>query len=149
MFAALKPGEVQNLRSTLNTNEASLTLNWDQPNNVITAGDVTAYDIRFEASGIAGGNSCYSMMTVNEPARSILLTRESGLKPLTNYTLEVRARNFHCKGEWKCISQYIGMYSSYYESEINVHEHHLYHTLDRPGIKAPKWQANSKGGLED
>jgi len=147
MFAALKPGNVQDLRSTLNPNEASLTLNWDLPNNVISAGEVTAYDIRFKVSG--GGNSYYSVMTVNAPARSIHLSRESGLNPLTKYTLEVRARNFHCKGEWKCISQYIGMYSSYYESEINVHEHHLYHTLDRPGIKAPKWQANSKGGLED
>jgi len=48
IFVALKPGEVQNLRSTLNTSEASLILNWDQPNNVITAGDVTAYDIRLK-----------------------------------------------------------------------------------------------------
>ena len=109
LFAALKPGEVQNLRSTLNTNEASLTLNWDQPNNVITAGDVTAYDIRFIISGNGGGNNYYSIMTVNAPARSIHLTRESGLKPLTKYSFEVRARNFHCQGEWSCISTYIGM----------------------------------------
>ena len=107
MFAALKPGNVQDLRSTLNPNEASLTLNWDLPNNVISAGEVTAYDIRFKVSG--GGNNYYSVMTVNAPARSIHLSRESGLNPLTKYTLEVRARNFHCQGEWNCISEYIGM----------------------------------------
>ena len=113
LFAALKPGEVQNLRSTLNPIEASLTLNWDQPINTTTAGDVTAYDIRFIISGNGGGNNYYSIMTVNAPARSIHLTRESGLKPLTKYTIEVRARNFHCQGEWSCISEYIGTYSSY------------------------------------
>jgi len=110
LFAALKPGEVQNLRSTLNPIEASLTLNWDQPINTTTAGDVTAYDIRFK---MYGGNNYYSVMAVNAPARSIHLTRESGLKPLTKYTIEVRARNFHCQGEWSYISEYIGMYSSY------------------------------------
>ena len=116
MFAALKPGNVQNLRSTLNPTEASLTLNWDLPNNVISAGEVTAYDIRFEVS--EGGNNYYSVMTVNAPARSIHLNRESGLKPLTKYTLEVRARNFHCQGEWNCISEYIGMCMYVQETEI-------------------------------
>ena len=124
MFAALKPGKVQNLRSTLTPHEASLTLNWDQPNNISTAGDVTAYDIRFKESGGGGGNSYYSIMTVNVPARSIRLTRESGLKPLTKYAFEVRARNFHCQGEWSCISDYIGtytmgMYSSYCENKYS------------------------------
>jgi len=112
LFAAVEPGEVQNLRANLNPTEASLTLNWDLPNNVITARDVTAYDIRFKASG--GGNNYFSVMTVNAPARSIHLTRESGLNPHAKYMLEVRARNFHCQGEWSCISEYIGMcmYSS-------------------------------------
>ena len=92
------------LRSTENPTEASLTLNWDQPNNVITDGDVTAYNIHFKASG--GRNDYRSVMTVNAPARSIHLTRESGLK---KYTVEVRARNFHCQGEWSCISEYMCM----------------------------------------
>ena len=93
----------------MNPTEAFLTLNWDLPTNVTNAGDVTAYDIRFKASGGEGGNGYYSVMTMNAPARSIHLTRESGLKPFTKYTFEVRARNCHYRGNWSCISQYVGM----------------------------------------
>jgi len=104
LFAAVEPGEVQNLRANLNPTEASLTLNWDLPNNVTTAGDVTTYDVHFKVDGGEGRGS-YS---VNAPATSIHLTRQSGLKPLTKYVFEVRAHNIHHNGRWNSISKYIG-----------------------------------------
>ena len=48
-------------------------------------------------------------MTVKAPERNILLTRESGLKPLKIYKFEVRARNAGYEGNWSEISEYIGM----------------------------------------
>ena len=110
--AALVPGQVQNLRSTLHTNIPSLTLHWDKPSNVKTAEEVTAYDIRFRPAGswwIQG----YHKRTVDSPATSVLLTRENGLNPLTMYEFEVRARNDHCEGEWSKVSIYIGTFIVY------------------------------------
>ena len=50
-------------------------------------------------------------MTVDSQATSVLLTRENGLNPLTTYDFQVRARNAdHNKGEWRKVSEYIGMY---------------------------------------
>ena len=110
--AALVPGQVQKLRSTLHTNIPSLTLNWDKPSNVKTAEEVTTYDIRFRPAGswwIQG----YRKRTVNSPATSVHLTRENGLNPLTKYEFEVRARNDHCEGEWSKVSIYIGTFIVY------------------------------------
>lgn len=108
MFAALKPGEVQNLRSTPNPTEASVTLNWDQPTNVTIDGDVSTYDVRFKVDGGVSRDN-YAVKTVKVPARSIHLTRQSGLKPFTSYIFEVRACNTHHNGRWSSISTYIGM----------------------------------------
>ena len=52
----------------------------------------------------------YCEVTVQAPATSVLLTRKSGLKPLTNYVFEVRAWNYRHKGEWSTMSKYIGMF---------------------------------------
>ena len=41
------PGPVQNLRQTLDTNQPSLTLNWDKPKNSNFSGEVTVYDVYF------------------------------------------------------------------------------------------------------
>jgi len=107
---ALVPGQVQNLRSTLNPKIPSLTLNWDKPSNVKTAEEVTAYDIRFRPAA-SWWRKGYYKMTVDSPATSVLITRENGLNPLTTYDFEVRARNagLH-EGEWSKVSKYIGMY---------------------------------------
>ena len=110
--AALVPGQVQNLRSTLESDILSLTLNWDKPSNVKTAEEVTAYDIHFRPAGrwwIQG----YHKMTVDSSATSVVLTRENGLNPLTMYEFEVRARNDHCEGEWSKVSKYIGIFIVY------------------------------------
>ena len=51
-------------------------------------------------------------VTVKAPTTSVVLTRKSGLKPLTKYVFEVRARNDGHKGEWSSVSEYIGMGSA-------------------------------------
>ena len=104
------PGQVQNLKSALDTNTPSLTLHWDKPSNVKTAEDVTAYDIRFRPAGSSRSKD-YHKMTVDSQATSVLLTRENGLNPLTAYDFEVRARNAeHHEGQWSKVSKYIGMH---------------------------------------
>ena len=105
--AALVPGQVQNLRSTLDTDQLSLTLNWDKPKNAMTAGDVSTYEIRFWPSNIVNAKNNYS--SIMETTTSICLTRKSGLQPLTKYDFEVRVRNADRKGEWSTVSEYIGM----------------------------------------
>lgn len=108
--AALVPGKVQNLRSTLDDTIPSLILNWDKPSNAITDEDVTAYDIRFPLPE-AGRHTGYRRLTLKAPATSVRLTRESGLKPLLKYEFEVRSRNAEREGEWSTVSKYIGVYS--------------------------------------
>jgi len=105
--AALVPGHVQNVRSTLDTNALALTLNWDKPKNTVTNGDEMSYDIRFKLTG-SGWEGNYFKMNVNPPATSILLTRESGLKPMTKYDFEIRAQSFYHEGKWTKHSKYIG-----------------------------------------
>ena len=107
-FLDLFPGEVQNLTSTLDPSTGSLSLKWDRPTNCETDQDVTAYDIRFRPSGSSvEEGSC--KVTVKAPTTSILLTRESGLRPLMRYDFEVRARNTSYDGNWSRESKYIGM----------------------------------------
>ena len=84
-----------------------MTLTWDKPDNAKAAGDVTTYDIRFKAC--ERDSEKYSGMTVKAPETSVLLTRQSGLKPLTKYRFEVRARNDGHKGRWSTVSNFIGM----------------------------------------
>ena len=86
----------------------SMFLEWDRPINCETGQDVTAYDVRFKQCTSLDKKD-YCMMTVKAPERNILLTRESGLKPLKIYKFEVRARNAGYEGNWSEISEYIGM----------------------------------------
>ena len=103
--AALAPGQVQNLRSTLDPDTPTLTLKWDKPKNMVADGDVKSYDIRFKLCGKEGS---YCTKTVVPPATSIILRRESGLKALTKYTFEVRAQSVSREGKWSELSKYIG-----------------------------------------
>jgi len=106
-LAGLIPGKVQNLKSTPDTRQAYVTLNWDKPDNFKAAGDVTMYDIRFKTYG--WDLEDYSRMSVKASETSVLLTRQSGLKSLTKYKFEVRARNDGHEGRWSSISDYSGM----------------------------------------
>ena len=119
--AGLIPGPVLSLKSALDASRPSLTLNWEKPNNVKTARDVTKYDIRFrpfqttthhcdiQSQSRSGPQEDYCTITVDEPTTSAFLARESGLKPLIKYDFEVRARNSSHEGKWSKVSEYIGM----------------------------------------
>ena len=110
IHAVLIPGQVQNLRSTLDPDIPTLTLHWDKPRNMTTDGDVKSYDIRFKPCGRKGN---YCQMAVVAPATSILLTRESGLKPMTKYDFEIRAQSFDQEGKWTKHSKYISKFVVY------------------------------------
>ena len=109
-FPDLVPGEVQYLISILDISRPSLTLYWDKPVNCIVDEDVTAYDIRFRPSA-SFEEKDYCHMAVTGSAGSVLLTRESGLKPLMKYKFEVRARNTGSEGNWSSKLEYIGMHT--------------------------------------
>ena len=118
-FLDLFPGEVQNLRSTMDPSTGSLTLEWDKPLNCETDQDVTAYDIRFRPSE-SSVEEGYCKVTLKAPTMSILLMRESGLRPLMKYDFEVRARNTSYDGNWSRESKYVGMcISSLFETITN------------------------------
>ena len=108
LSAALVPGQVQNLRSTLDTNQPSLTLTCYKPKNVKSDRDVSNYDIRFRPSGSVR-ESDYCEGNVKASATSVHLTRRNRLKPLIKYDFEVRARNSGHNGNWSTVSKYIGM----------------------------------------
>ena len=72
---------------------------------MVAYGDVKSYDIRFKPCGKEGN---YCTETIVAPAKKILFTRESGLKPLTKYNFEVRAQSFCREGKWSELSEYIG-----------------------------------------
>lgn len=59
----------------------------------------------------------FCKVAVYAPATSIVLTRESGLKPLTKFDFDVRARNAEHEGEWSTVSEYIGMWVRGLENE--------------------------------
>ena len=110
--AALVPGQVQNLRSSLDTNVPTLTLNWDKPSNMTTDGDVVSYHIHFKPTG-SGWEGNYCTKNVIPPSTSILLTRESGLKPMTKYDFEIWAQSSHHKGKRTKHSKYISKFVVY------------------------------------
>ena len=54
------------------------------------------------------GHSPEQPLTVKAPITSIVLTRESGLNPLTTYNFEVRARIQDAAAEWRTVSACFG-----------------------------------------
>ena len=102
---ALTPDPVQNLKATVDTHEPSVTLKWDPPANAASEGDVTKYQVRFR--GVE--NCCYIESAVDGSTTTTVITRELGLRPLTDTTFEVRA----CCGdavsrEWTTVSKFVG-----------------------------------------
>ena len=83
-----------------------MTLKWDPPANAGDVGDVTKYQVRFWDKE----SCCYGGKTVNGSTTTTVITRESGLRPLTETTFGVRA----CSGddvsrEWRTVSTFVGM----------------------------------------
>ena len=101
---ALTPGPVRNLTAVVDTHKPSVTLNWDPPANA--AGYVTKYVICFWDN-----NSCFhGEEVVNDSTTTTVITRESGLRPLSTFTFKVRACiHDGVSKEWRTVSTFIGM----------------------------------------
>ena len=98
---ALTPDPVQNLRAVVDTHTPSVTLSWDPPANAAYAGYVTKYEIHFWDND----SSFYDEKDVNGSTTTTVITRESGLIPLSTFTFKVRA----CvSGEWRTVSTFVG-----------------------------------------
>lgn len=125
----LVPGPVENLIPSIDPSQPSVMLSWNPPANSQYDGDVNSYEIRFKperGDEVDNGASISSVIPyegyeteddssitriISTKETSIILTRESGLIPLTKTTFQVRAENTNGKGEWKTVSTYVGMYS--------------------------------------
>ena len=84
-----------------------MILKWDPPVNAGYPGDVTKYQVCFWDKG----RNCYNESTVNGSTTTTVITRESGLRPLTETTFEVRA----CSGDgvsqkWRTATTFVGTY---------------------------------------
>ena len=84
-----------------------MTLKWDPPANAERTGDVTDYQVRFWDKQ----EGCYKGKFVNGSTTTTVITRETGLRPLTETTFEVRA----CSGidesqEWRTVSTFVGRF---------------------------------------
>ena len=84
-----------------------MTLKWDPPANVGCPGDVTKYQVRFWDKE----KKRYNEKLVDGSTTTTVITRESGLRPLTTSTFEVRA----CSGidvseEWRTVSTFVGRF---------------------------------------
>ena len=123
LYPALTPGPVQNLRATVDTRKPSVTLNWDPPANAKHPGDVTNYQIRFwdNDRDLSKLKCCNSVKLVKGSTTNIVITREPGLRPMTTFTFEVRARSGDsvCQ-EWKSVSTVVGMWYLVEHFKFNV-----------------------------
>ena len=102
---AFTPDPVEKLTATADTHKPSVTLKWDPPANAGYPGYITKYQVRFWNKE----KGCYIESTVDGSTTTTVITRESGLRPLTVTTFEVRA----CSGrdacpEWRTESAFIG-----------------------------------------
>ena len=90
----------------MDTHNPSVTLNWDPPANAAHAGYVTKYEVHFQNhdSGFHGEEF------VNGSTTTTVITRESGLRPLSTFTFKVRAYSGDgVSQEWKTVSTFVGM----------------------------------------
>ena len=103
---ALTPDPVQNLTPAVDTHEPSVTLNWDPPANAAHAGDITKYEICFQDNE----THFSGVKIVNGSTTTTVITRESGLRPLTTFTFNVRAYSGgDVSQEWRTVSMFVGM----------------------------------------
>jgi len=91
---------------SVDKSKPSVRLNWDPPTNAAYAGYVTKYHICFWDKE----KGCYREKSVDGSTTTAVFTRETGLRPLTLSTFEVRA----CSGddvstECRTVSAFLGM----------------------------------------
>ena len=94
-----------------------MTLKWDPPANAGCAGDVTKYQVVFWNKQ----NGCYNEKLVDGSTTTTVITRESGLTPLTTSTFKVRA----CSGddasqEWRTVSTFVSKYIGVHKCTISM-----------------------------
>ena len=105
-FSAFTPNPVQNLKAAIDTHKPSVTLKWDPPANAGFPGYITNYKVRFWDKE----KGHYNESTMDgSTTTTTVITRKTGLRPLTTTTFEVRA----CSGgdvcpEWRTVSAFIG-----------------------------------------
>jgi len=97
---------VENLKATVDSHKPCVTLKWDPPANAGYPGDVTKYQVQFWDKE----RSCYSEEIVDGSTTTTVITRDSGLRPLTETTFEVKA--YTCDDvsqEWRTVTTFVGM----------------------------------------
>ena len=109
---ALHLDPVRNLLAAVDETVPSVTLSWDPPANIRSTEEVTEYQIDFikvdhHNETMPGENT---EMTVNGSTNSVVLTRESGLEPLTHYRFWVRGKSGPTGGDWDNVSRHYGRY---------------------------------------
>jgi len=83
-----------------------VTLNWDPPANATCAGYVTKYEIHFQDNN----SGFHGELFVKGSTTTSVITRESGLRPLTTFTFKVRAYSGDdVSREWRTVSTFVGM----------------------------------------
>ena len=103
---ALTPDPVLNLTASVDAHKPAVTLNWDPPANAGYPGDVTKYQVRFWDKE----KGCYNESIVDGSSTTTIITRESGLRPLTETTFEVRAcSSDDASQKWRTVSAFVGM----------------------------------------
>ena len=111
MYLPLNPDPVPNLTAAVDSHKPCVTLKWDPPANVGYPGDVTNYQVRFWDKE----RNCYNESAVNGSRTTTIITRGSGLRPLTETTFEVKACTCDdASQEWRSVSTFIGMTSFMY-----------------------------------
>ena len=90
----------------MDIHKPSVTLNWDPPANAAYTGYVTKYEIHFQDI-----DSCFhGKKVVKGSTTTTIITRKSGLRPLTTFTFKVRAYSGDgVSREWRTVSRFIGM----------------------------------------
>ena len=102
---ALTPGPIQNLKVGVDSHKPAVTLKWDPPANAGYPGDVTDYHIRFWDNI----SCCYKEKYLDGSITTTVIKTESGLRPLTISTFEVRAHSgANVSQEWMTVSTFVG-----------------------------------------
>ena len=101
---ALTPDPVQNLTAAVDTHTPSVALNWYPPANA--AGYVTKYVICIQDNN----SGFYGEKVVDGSTTTTVITRESGLRPLSTFTFGVRAYSGDDVNQlWPTVSAFVGM----------------------------------------
>lgn len=106
--SALDPDPVRDLSAGVDPTVPSITLSWDPPTNAINCEMVAAYKYQIRISPVRVEQ--HIELTVDGSTTRVILTRELGLTPLTQYHFQVRPMAGDDAGDWRSVSAYFGMF---------------------------------------